>query len=65
MVSHLKYRGEFIAYRLHPTIVSPLSLVQYDTDMYSVPCEYVSLAVQIKSYAWQIAISLLKISGSK
>lgn len=24
--------------------------------MYSVPCEYVGLAVQIKSYAWQIAI---------
>lgn len=52
----IKYRGEFTGYRLHPTIVSPLSLVQYDTNMYSVPCEYVGLAVQIKSYAWQIAI---------
>ncbi len=50
------YRGQFSGYRLHPTIVSPLSLVQYDTNMYSVPCEYVGLAVQIKSYAWQIAI---------
>lgn len=52
----IKYRGEFTSYRLHPTIVSPLSLVQYDTNMYSVPCEYVGLVVQIKSYAWQIAI---------
>lgn len=55
--SHLiRYRGEFTSYRLYPTIVSPLSLVHYDTNMYSVPCEYVGLAVQIKSYAWQIMI---------
>jgi len=52
----IKYRGEFTGYRLYPTIVSPLSLVQYDTNMYSVFCEYVGLAVQIKSYAWQIII---------
>jgi len=55
--SHLiRYRGEFTGYRLYPTIVSPLSLVQYDTNMYSVPYEYAGLAVQIKSYAWQIII---------
>ncbi len=52
----IEYRGEFEGYRLHPTVVSSLSLVQYDTNMYSVPCEYVRLAVQIKSYAWQIVI---------
>ena len=52
----IEYRGEFEGYRLHPTIVSSLSLVQYDTNMYSVPCEYVGLAVQIKSYAWHIVI---------
>jgi hypothetical protein len=52
----IKYRGEFEGYRLHPTIVSSLSLVQYDTNMYSVPCEYVGLSVQIKSYAWYIVI---------
>lgn len=52
----IKYRGEFAGYRLHPTIVSSLSLVQYDTNMYSVPCEYVGLAVQIKSYAWRIVV---------
>jgi hypothetical protein len=46
----------FTGYRLYPTIVSSLSLVQYDTNMYSVGCEYVGLAVQIKSYAWQIII---------
>ena len=52
----IEYRGEFTGYRLHSTTVSSLSLVQYDSNMYSVPCEYVGLAVQIKSYAWQIII---------
>ncbi len=50
------YRGEFEGYRLHLTVVSSLSLVQYDTNMYSVPCEYVGLCVHIKSYAWRIVI---------
>ena len=52
----IEYRGEFEGYRLHPTVVSSLSLVQYDTNMYSVPCEYVGLSVQIKSYAWRIVV---------
>lgn len=52
----IPYRGEFTAYRLHPTVVSPLSMVNYDTNMYSVECAYVGLAVQIKSYAWSIII---------
>ena len=52
----IEYRGEFEGYRLHTTIVSSLSLVQYDTNMYSVPCEYVGLCVHIKSYAWRIVI---------
>ncbi|WP_342269616.1 hypothetical protein [Rickettsia endosymbiont of Orchestes rusci] len=47
----IEYRGGFTGYRLHSTIVSPSSLVHYDTNMYSVVCEYVGLAVQIKSYA--------------
>jgi transposase len=50
------YRREFTSYKLYPTIVSPLSLIGYDTNMYSVPCEYVGLSVSIKSYAWQIVI---------
>ena len=50
----IKYRGEFEGYKLYPTMVSPLSLVQYDTNMYSVPCEYVGVAVNIKSYAWKV-----------
>lgn len=50
----IKYRGEFEGYKLYPTVVSPLSLVQYDTNMYSVPCEYVGVAVNIKSYAWKV-----------
>jgi transposase len=52
----IKYQGEFTSYKLYPTLVSPSSLVQYDTNMYSVWCEYVGLAVQVKAYAWQIVI---------
>jgi len=52
----IPYRGEFTAYRLHPTVVSPISMINYDTNMYSVECAYVGLAVQIKSYAWSIII---------
>jgi len=52
----IEHRGEFTGYRLYPTVVSPSSLIQYDTNMYSVPCEYVGLAVQVKSYAWRIVI---------
>ena len=52
----IPYRCEFTAYRVHPTVVSPLSMVNYDTNMYSVECAYVGLAVQIKSYAWSIMI---------
>ena len=52
----IEYRSEFESYRLHPTVVSSLSLVQYDTNLYSVPCEYVRLAVEIKSYAWRIVV---------
>ncbi len=52
----IPYRCEFTAYRVHPTVVSPLSMVNYDTNMYSVECAYVGLAVQIKSHAWSIMI---------
>ena len=52
----IPYRGEFAAYRIHPTIVSPLSMISYDTNMYSVECAYVGLSVQIKSHAWSIII---------
>jgi len=55
--SHLiEYRGEFEGYKIHPTVVSPLSLVQYDSNMYSVSCEYAGLSVVIKVYAWNIII---------
>ena len=52
----IPYSSEFTAYRVHPTLVSPLSMINYDTNMYSVECAYVSLAVQIKSHAWSIII---------
>lgn len=52
----IAYRGEFTAYRLYPVIVSPMSLVTYDTNSYSVECAYVGLSVQIKAYAWDILI---------
>jgi transposase len=52
----IPYRGEFTAYKLHPTIVSPTCLVNYDANSYSVECAYVGLSVQIKAYAWEIII---------
>jgi hypothetical protein len=52
----IAYRGEFTAYRLYPVVVSPMSLVTYDTNSYSVECAYVGLSVQIKAYAWDILI---------
>lgn len=52
----IPYRGEFTAYKLHPTIVSPTCLVNYDTNSYSVECAYVGLSVQIKAYAWELII---------
>jgi len=52
----IPYKGEFTAYRVHPTLVSPLSMINYDTNMYSVECAYVGLSVQIKSHAWHIII---------
>lgn len=52
----IKYQEEYTSYKLYPSIVLPTSLVQYDTNMYSVQCEYVGLSVQIKAFAWQIVI---------
>lgn len=52
----IAYRGEFKGYRLHCVTVSPSSMVNYDSNMYSVECAYVGLAVQIKSYAWKIVV---------
>ena len=52
----ITYNGEFKGYRLHSVTVSPTSMVSYDSNMYSVECAYVGLAVQIKSYAWEIVV---------
>jgi hypothetical protein len=52
----IPYRGEFTAYKLSPTVVSPTCLVNYDTNSYSVECAYVGLSVQIKAYAWEVII---------
>ena len=52
----IPYRGAFTQYKLHATNVAPTSTIMYDTNQYSVECAYVGLAVQIKSYAWQIEI---------
>lgn len=54
--SLIPYRDKFSAYKLHPVVVSPLSLVRYDTNSYSVECAYVGLSVQIKATAWGIII---------
>ncbi len=50
------YRGRFTSYRLYPTVVSPLSTVNYAANAYSVECAYVGRLVQIKPEAWQISI---------
>lgn len=52
----IPYRGEFSAYKLYSVVVSPLCLVNYDTNSYSVDCAYVGLSVQIKAYAWEILV---------
>jgi hypothetical protein len=52
----IPYRGDFTSYRLHPTVVSPLSTINYDTNAYSVECAYVGRSVQIKPLAWQVII---------
>ena len=52
----IPYRGDFTSYRLHPTVVSPMSTVTYDTNAYSVECAYVGRAVQIKPFAWEVFI---------
>ncbi len=52
----IEYRGKFRSYKLHYTTVSPLSMVSYDGNMYSVECSYVGLSVYVKSYAWEIEV---------
>lgn len=52
----IEYRGEFKGYKLHSSIVSPSSMVSYDSNMYSVDCAYIGLAIVIKAYAWKIAV---------
>jgi transposase len=52
----IPYRGECTSYRLYATVVSSMSTVMYDTNVYSVECAYVGRHVQIKPLAWQIII---------
>ena len=52
----IPYGKNFTAYKLHSVVVSPMSLVRYDTNNYSVECAYVGLSVQIKATAWEIII---------
>lgn len=54
--SLIPYRGEFTAYKLYPTVVSPTCLVNYDANSYSVECAYVGLSVQVKAYAWELVV---------
>jgi transposase len=44
------------AFKVNPTTVSAYSLVQYDTNSYSVNCEYVDEAVEIQIYADKLVV---------
>jgi transposase len=50
------YRGDFEAYKLEPAVVSPYSCIQFATNQYSVDCQYVGKAVQVRVYAKEIVV---------
>jgi transposase len=55
-LSLLEYRHPFDAYKIESSIVSSYSLVNYDTNMYSVDCDYVNKVIEIRAYANKIII---------
>ncbi len=55
-LSLLEYRHQFDAYKLEPSVVSSYSLINYDTNMYSVDCDYVGEVAEVRAYANKIII---------
>lgn len=54
--SLLEYRHQFDAYKLESSVVSSYSLINYDTNMYSVDCDYVGEVAEVRAYANKIII---------
>ena len=52
----LPMQQRFDAFKVKPTTVSAYSLVQFDTNSYSVNCEYVGEAVEVCVYADRIVV---------
>lgn len=54
--SLLEYHHPFDAYKIEASVVSSCSLINYDTNMYSVECDYVHKVVEVRAYAEKIII---------
>lgn len=54
--SLLAYRHPFDAYKAESSVVSSYSLINYDTNMYSVDCDYVNKVAEVRAYADKIII---------
>ena len=54
--SLLEYRHPFDAYKTEASVVSSYSLINYDTNMYSVDCDYVNKVAEVRAYADKIII---------
>jgi len=52
----LPYRYSFEGYKIEASVVSSCCLVNYETNAYSVECEYVYRAVELRIYAKKIII---------
>ena len=57
-LSLLEYRSPFDAYKTESSVVSSYSLINYDTNMYSVDCDYVNEVAEVRAYADKIIIAL-------
>lgn len=54
--SLLEYRHPFDAYKTESSVVSSYSLINYDTNMYSVDCDYVNKVAEVRAYVDKIII---------
>ncbi len=52
----IAYRNEFDAYKIQAAVLSPYSLIHYQTNWYSAYCDYVGESVEIRVYADEILI---------
>jgi transposase len=55
-ISLLPYCRQFEAYKIETSVVSSYSLINYDTNMYSVNCAYIEEIAEVRAYADKIII---------